>query len=949
MHRSLAFFAILFGVFASCSFAQGLADSQDLTADELAVNASLLFAQGKYAEAAELYRKFMADFGSNAEAKAALRHMRYPLAMSLLRLQKFSEAHEAIRQALASDPPIELAQSQELLFWRGVCEMQAGQGEQARATLEKFIGLFGAGSERTAAHLRQFPAAQKVPEARLLVGACLLLAEKSKEAADYYARLKQELDSINRGRAAVSQLHALLDAGDVNEALKVVVEEFPRMSELLQLVSFQTLTFELGARYLEKSEPRKAIMCLQRVWSADRLLKHQQGRLEDLASKLQAVEADPRGDPYTRLLYGQMIAKVRREIENFQKIESFDAAVRLRLAAAYQAMNRYRESALVLEAMLSDLPAGQIVESASVNLLQCWSAIECWSKVSEAGKAFLEKFPQSDGTPLILYMMGIAEQRSGRYSEAMAVFDTIASGHQSSDYAPRAGFMKAFCLLQAERNKDAVAEFERFQSRYPRHELAQDALYWRGIALSIDREFTRCLQVMDEYLERYQNGRYRASAEFRKAYCAQQNKDYRASIDELYAFLRNHPGAAECNEARILLGDALLTQGRVEEGITAYQGIPKQDTKLYTEGVFKIGKALKRTEEYEKLRDHLDDFKAGNPRNPRVAEAIYWMGWTYRQQGMEEKARDVYWQAIREYGDEAAIWSVDDLFPALLKLYKGEEEQAAFLAQLDRLYEEAERTARRTLATRALWARAAALKSKDPTRASRDLVEVSTRLNVQTANPLVLADCADALVATGKEEEAQRMFRDLLKWNPRAAQRDRALAALGRSEMERGNTSGALELFERFEREVTGSRLFGQVLLAKAELLGDAGRTGEARATLEKLLASEHSLGQEKARALYAIGEIYMNEAKPYLAISYFQRLYVMHGRWREWVAKAYYRSGEAFEKLNDHASARRTYQELAGREDLAGFEEARRAIQRLELLGGPKPEEGDEANPAKG
>jgi hypothetical protein len=56
----------------------------------------------------------------------------------------------------------------------------------------------------------------------------------------------------------------------------------------------------------------------------------------------------------------------------------------LRLAAAYQAMNRYREAALILEQMIKDLPADRVVESASVNLVQCWSAIECWSRASEA-------------------------------------------------------------------------------------------------------------------------------------------------------------------------------------------------------------------------------------------------------------------------------------------------------------------------------------------------------------------------------------------------------------------------------------------------------------------------------------------------------------------------------------------------------------------------------------
>jgi hypothetical protein len=72
-----------------------------------------------------------------------------------------------------------------------------------------------------------------------------------------------------------------------------------------------------------------------------------------------------------------------------------------------------------------------------------------------------------------------------------------------------------------------------------------------------------------------------------------------------------------------------------------------------------------------------------------------------------------------------------------------------------------------------------------------------------------------------------------------------------------------------------------------------------------------------------------------------------MHGRWLDWVAKAYFRSGEAFEKLNDSLSARRTYQELSGREELAGFEESLRAKERLQALGGPLPVETPTPEPA--
>ncbi|HEY5813913.1 MAG TPA: tetratricopeptide repeat protein, partial [Terrimicrobiaceae bacterium] len=206
----------------------------------------------------------------------------------------------------------------------------------------------------------------------------------------------------------------------------------------------------------------------------------------------------------------------------------------------------------------------------------------------------------------------------------------------------------------------------------------------------------------------------------------------------------------------------------------------------------------------------------------------------------------------------------------------------------------------------------------------------------QTSNPLLLADCADSLLSLGMEKEAEALFRELLKWNPRAPQKDRALAALGHIEMKRGSFQTALGHFERFAGEVVGSRLSGAVLLSRAEILQASGRSADARSVLETLLANEYTLGKERAEALYRIGEIHMREDKPQLAIPYFQRLYVMHGRWREWVAKAYYRSGEAFERLSDEFSARRSYQELAERADLAGFEETSKARSRLELLGGP-------------
>jgi TolA-binding protein len=53
------------------------------------------------------------------------------------------------------------------------------------------------------------------------------------------------------------------------------------------------------------------------------------------------------------------------------------------------------------------------------------------------------------------------------------------------------------------------------------------------------------------------------------------------------------------------------------------------------------------------------------------------------------------------------------------------------------------------------------------------------------------------------------------------------------------------------------------------------------------------------------------------------------------WVAKAYLKSGECFEKLGKKEEAVRTYQEMLRNEKLAPFEETSAARKRLQELGG--------------
>jgi tetratricopeptide (TPR) repeat protein len=911
--------------------------SGGLTADEAYNKARQLFSEKEFAGALDLYLGFIADYGEAEQAREAVRNSRYPIAICMIQLGRYADAVDAIGTALALEPPLPQDQIKDLTFWLAIANLQENQYAAARAELEKFLDMFPPQAENNPLYARRDPAALRIPEARALIGTSYILEQLYREAADYYEELKPTLKPENRGRAVVFQLHALLQLGDYDAAMRVVTEEYPRMANIPQLISFQTLTLQLGNHWLEQGEFRKAIICLQRVWTFDRLVKHQEKRLETLKSRLTAAEAN-RNDPYQAILYKRLVTEVERELANFSKLANFDSALRLRLSMAYLQMKRFREAALIMQDMVEKLPPSPLTEQAALNTVRCWNALEDWPRAIEAANEFVERFPASKQVPEVLLLQAEALQSGLRYDEAADAFAALAQDFPETKEAQRALFMRAFALLQAERNMESAEAFRAFAEANPDHPLVEDADYWLGMAYSYDKQFPECREIMDAYLEKHPKGLHRGQAVFRKAYCTQQLEQYGPSIDELHAYLEEFPGEAENNEARVMLGNAMMHEGYMEDAFIVFADIPETDTKPYEEGVFRTAEGLKRLEETERYRELMESFIAKFPTSTRVAEAINNLGWYWRINEQPEKASELYWEAIKAYGDDPSIRSVEALFPSLARLYRSPEDSEEFIRTLGDMSREAQAAGQKTYAMRLLHARASAIRRKNPEVARSLLVQAAALADPQTASPAMLVDLAEALRESGRPDDAAAMLTDTLRWNPRALEKDRILAGLGHIRLAQGDKEAALDYFNRFEKENMGTAAVAPTMLAKARLHTERDEFDKAVASLEAALANQAAGGEQKAEALFTIGDIRMRQNDPKRAIPYFQRLYVMHSRWRPWVAKAYLRSGEAFEQLDDSTSARRTYQELLDNPDLADFPETADARTRLEALGGPLP-----------
>src|SRR5204863_1440981 len=125
-----------------------------------------------------------------------------------------------------------------------------------------------------------------------------------------------------------------------------------------------------------------------------------------------------------------------------------------------------------------------------------------------------------------------------------------------------------------------------------------------------------------------------------------------------------------------------------------------------------------------------------------------------------------------------------------------------------------------------------------------------------------------------------------------------------------------------------------EITIGKAKTLLAMGRLIEAKKGFEQVASVREWRGESTAFAVYSLGEIEAKRNNWAEANAYFQRVYVGYQKFLPWVAKAYMRSGESFEKLGKTQEAVNTYRELLRNEKLSSFAEAAEARQRLQALG---------------
>jgi len=112
-----------------------------------------------------------------------------------------------------------------------------------------------------------------------------------------------------------------------------------------------------------------------------------------------------------------------------------------------------------------------------------------------------------DAKPIRAYRRAYALYLEGKYTEAQKMFESFARSYPKHDYADNAVFWRGQCQYQRKQYKAAVSSFREVLRRYPRGNKAADALLKLGMSYWKQGQNQQAKSLMVQVVEIYPNSR----------------------------------------------------------------------------------------------------------------------------------------------------------------------------------------------------------------------------------------------------------------------------------------------------------------------------------------------------------------------------------------------------------------------------------------------------------
>ena len=540
--------------------------------------------------------------------------------------------------------------------------------------------------------------------------------------------------------------------------------------------------------------------------------------------------------------------------------------------------------------------------------------------------------PEPSNVPAVAFLRAEAFINLERFEEAEKEMRLLLQKYPEHEQKARIQFYLALSIAMQERFKEAIDLFRAWPSEHPKDALRVEVEYWMPIVMFYDNRYAEALPLLEKYAKDYPLSVYTPEAKYRAALCLYALEEYRECVLELGGWVEQYPDHYFHWEALVTRGDALAAMGELELAKTNYLQVTREAGPfqyLALTQLAKVYKALGEEKDYRDMAAAFARFIQENPDSDQVVEAAYQAGWALRQMKRPDEARKLYWTIVERFGNNNRWEGFQPILKDLSKLYGDPPD--SYLQDLRDQYHSAMEDRRLTLASRLALAE---IEVTSPTNRLPAAAEFATRFNGDYLGADALAFLGDTLVKGGESDAGAEYLQNLLQRFPQSSYAPLAHTRLAERFLTKKDYTNVLEHADQALENIADPTLMMEAFFARAQGLEGLQRYAEAVEDYNQVIANRAAPRALKPEAMLGIAACLEAQGKVKEAIPYYQRIYVMYQAYIRAMARAYLRSAEAFEKLNDRQAAMNTYQEMLNVESLAGQPEMAIARERLANLG---------------
>lgn len=679
-------------------------------------------------------------------------------------------------------------------YYRRVAGLHPGTAPAARSLYR--MGELSLAAGNSAEAIGQFQAAAEAKGApgNLVAAACLMqaraLAKAGRDAeaeALFLSILEKHPDSELASDAALEAGDLIRKAGGRSAAeaelyRRIILLREGEPAGLEARLRLADLAFR-EKRYADAAEASDALLRKAPDSSQARAARLvaawsflQTGRWADSARLAEEVLGESGTTPSAEWLY--ILANSRRQLKDSTKaLEAYDRLLALNAAEPFAGAAAY-ESALVafnkgdtadaIRRATGCKPGPEMRGEVDWLLAEAYAAAGRTDEAVQHYRALMAAKPPDRRAPDAAYRLGRILQSRKAWLEAAEAFRFAAGAGGPEDLTARALHSAAFCLAEADRHGEALAEWARLIRDYPKHPIVEDAQFRKALSEVYTDQPDAARESLRGFLETWPKSKYAADARFWRGVLLEKagrdedaERDYRAGLEA-------GPGEDLRNRLQLRLAGVLQRLRKLDEAADLYQGLLSTPvaSEIQPQTLAWLARCQlerKRPAEAETAARRLIAVQEGDVASWQTL-GWYLVGRVHAQRGEGEKALAAYEQVAASTVPgrepvEALVWAGD------LYLESGRTDDAR------KRYEIAvERSTAANLGdlrVRALFGLGRVSQAAEAWEdAVRYYQSVALLFDDPVFSPQALRLAADGLKKLGREDEAQRTLQELAERYP---------------------------------------------------------------------------------------------------------------------------------------------------------------------------------------